>query len=490
MISFFHKTAWLFVVTYIVGMFLPRVAVEGMFADGLCYSAIARNMAQGRGSLWEPFFSSSFWLSYNTGAIFYENLPLTFWLQSWFFKVFGDHWWTERIYCALLLFGTACLIVLVWKKIVPKYAQFAWLPLFFWYSFPTVIWASPYNQLDYTEGFFTLVAVYFLIQRPISLANVYAILGGVFTFLAVLSKGPVGLFPLAVPMVLWLAKTEGSFWPRLKETLVATLAFFVLFFVLWQYQPAKSWLLHYFDQQFLNAIAGKRETSGEGWTARLYILPQILKENAPSVVVALVFGYFVRKSHSALQTPTQEMPIYGRLTFLLIALAASLPIMISPKQHEIYLLPAFPFYAMATAAYFLPTFEIWADKVADSSKIVYWKNSLIVVLVGVFVYSGWLWGKAGREEDILTDMKRLSTIIPEKAKVGVCPNMMGDFVHHCYLQRYHKWELTTNPTQTRFLLTQSDCGNEAIQNFKNQGFEEVKLPNGRYTLYQSNRKSN
>ena len=478
--SSFHKVAWLFVITYIVGMYLPRLAVEGMFADGLCYAAIARNMAEGRGTLWEPFFSTSFWLPYNTGSIFYENLPLTFWLQSWFFKIFGDHWWTERIYCTLLLLGTSFMIVKVWQKAVRQsYKDYAWLPLFLWYGFPRVIWASPNNQLDYTEGFFSLSAVYFLITNKNGLSTLNCIIAGLITFLALLSKGPVGIFPLAVPMILWVVFRQTSFPKAVINTLIVSATFGLALFLLWQYTPAKSWLMHYFDQQFINAIAGKRETSGEGWTARLYILPHILIENAPSFGFVFLFTVFTKKFYKLKAQNNQTT-----LLFLLTALAASLPIMISPKQHEIYLLPAFPFYAMATASFFMPVFENWEVQFEDHKYLVYWKNGLTIILIGVFIYSGWLYGKPGREEDILGDMKRLSVIIPVHSKVGVCPTMMSDFVHHCYLQRYHQWELTTDPSKSRYFLIQTDCDIKFSQMLENKGFVNLKLPNERYELYQ------
>ncbi len=474
----FHKIAWLFVITYIAAMFLPRLAVEGMFADGLCYASIARNMAEGRGWFWEPFFSTSFWLPYNTGSIFYENLPLMFWLESWFFRVFGDHWWTERIYCALILVGTALWIVAIWRKTMGNYREYAWLPLFLWYGFPTVIWASPNNQLDYTEGFFSLAAVYFMLPKT---KTWKLVLGGILTFLALLAKGPVGLFPLAVPIITLLIdkKTLAN---ALLETIVVCLTFVVLLFILWQYVPAQSWLSHYLDQQFFNAIAGKRETSGEGWTARLYILQQIVVQNTPSVVFALICGFLMTRKQKYSTIGFSQKGLF----FLFVALAASLPIMISPKQHEIYLLPAFPFYAMAIAAFFVPVVHGWAINVDMAKTFNYWKNGLFVVLVGALGYSFWLWGKPGREEDVLADMKRLSSLIPNQSKVGVCSNMMPDFVHHCYFQRYHQWELTTDLSQTNYLLIQSDCDTTFIHQIEKQGFAFTPMPNEKYRLYKKN----
>jgi hypothetical protein len=91
-----------FTLFYIVAMFLPRLVVQGMFGDGLLYASIARNMSIGKGSMWYPFFSSSYWLD-NVPPIYYENPPLMLWLESLLFTAIGDYWWIEKLYSLMLL---------------------------------------------------------------------------------------------------------------------------------------------------------------------------------------------------------------------------------------------------------------------------------------------------------------------------------------------------------------------------------------------------
>ena len=44
----------------VLAMFLPRHVKKGMFGDGLLYASMARNMAEGRGSIWKPFLGNPF----------------------------------------------------------------------------------------------------------------------------------------------------------------------------------------------------------------------------------------------------------------------------------------------------------------------------------------------------------------------------------------------------------------------------------------------
>ncbi|MDR1182885.1 MAG: hypothetical protein LBL13_13005, partial [Bacteroidales bacterium] len=53
----------------------PHALSDGMFMDGLIYSTIAKNMANGLCSFWEPHFTTT------CHANFYEHPPLAFGLQ-------------------------------------------------------------------------------------------------------------------------------------------------------------------------------------------------------------------------------------------------------------------------------------------------------------------------------------------------------------------------------------------------------------------------
>ena len=70
---------------------VPRLAHRGMFVDGVTYASIARNLAEGRGSFWSPSYTATLYPQ------FHEHPPLGFWLQSLWFRVFGDHLFVERL---------------------------------------------------------------------------------------------------------------------------------------------------------------------------------------------------------------------------------------------------------------------------------------------------------------------------------------------------------------------------------------------------------
>ena len=78
-----------------------RVVYMDMFFDGLIYASIARNMSQGVGSFWYPYYTQFFLNP------FYEHPPLVFWLQSFAYRIFGDHRLVE------FLWGTVCALLII-----------------------------------------------------------------------------------------------------------------------------------------------------------------------------------------------------------------------------------------------------------------------------------------------------------------------------------------------------------------------------------------
>src|SRR6476620_9904104 len=124
----------LLTVFYIGFMFLPRVVPQGMFVDGLLYSSISRNLAEGRGTWWLPFFSNTYWIKGISHDHYFENPPLLFWMQSVFFRILGYYWWVEKLYASLLLALNCFLISRIWKSVLKNISgetSMSWLPVLF-----------------------------------------------------------------------------------------------------------------------------------------------------------------------------------------------------------------------------------------------------------------------------------------------------------------------------------------------------------------------
>src|SRR5262245_54843672 len=172
-----------------------------MFLDGVTYASIARNMAEGRGRFWEPFYTATIY------PAFHEHPPLAFWLQSLWFRVLGDRWFVERLYCLAAAAIIATLIVVTWRSVYADQRNRQdqeWLAMVLWILAPVVSWSIVGNLLETTVCVFATAAVAAAVTQPGTPPAAALIRGSVSALCvlgAVLSKGPVGLFPLAAPLV-------------------------------------------------------------------------------------------------------------------------------------------------------------------------------------------------------------------------------------------------------------------------------------------------
>ena len=130
--------------------------------------------------------------------------------------------------------------------------QYAWLPLILWVLTPLVYWGYVNNILEDTMGVFCLASVVFLLTAWRNKKNQWFnyLLAGLSLSAALLSKGPVGLFPLAIPVLYWITMKKIKF----RDALLATVCLIIvpcILVVLWQYLPSQHSFFTYFNVQIV-----------------------------------------------------------------------------------------------------------------------------------------------------------------------------------------------------------------------------------------------
>jgi len=473
-----NSSLWIFTITYILAMFLPRLLQKGLFMDGLCYSSIARNMAIGVGSFWKPYFSSSFWLPYNTGPVFYEHLPLQFGIQSLFFRLLGDHWYVEKIYSLVALALTLWLMIKIWDVVFDSQLNKsrAWLPILLFYFFPEIIWGAPNNMLENTMSVFILVAVYFFVRALFQNKHktMFVVAAGFAIFLSFLTKGPVGLFPLVIPIIHFLVFKKYNLIKTTYYTILPIIVFVVAAFVLMLNNSAYEFISTFLNQQLFSALNGTREQANDA-LGHFYILKWLSIELLPILgitIIVLITGMIVKRNHKV-DTANINIAIF----FLLIGLAGSLPITISPKQMAIYYIPSLPYFSLAFAAFMLPTINYFFTKTQMSSKKTKAMNRILYFLfIVVILYTARITGQPGREQKLHHEMELIAEVVPTDSKVGVCPEMMTDGYLHGYLQRYYRIELTENINFTKYFVVNNECSDGFDSFLLHNGFKPQNIP--------------
>ncbi len=485
----YRRIGWLFTVAWGAFIVFRRLLREGMWADGLTYAALSRNMAIGKGSFWSPVFASSFWLPFNRTETFYEHPPLLFYIQSWFFRLFGDTYVTERVYCLVVLLLILLLMVQLWQQLVPTdhpLYRWEWLPVFLLFTFPLTEWTYAQNYLDVTMSLFCLLTVKYTIegwQNP-KKWFLMATLAVLALLAAFLTKGPVSLHVLAVPGLygLFCGPT-----PQLAKatrwTLLLIGGFALLLSLLLLYEPARIFLHTYFNQQVWAALNGKREVYGDtsGSLGRTFIVKVLLTNLAPALVLLAVLWLLNRfwlKSREAIR------PLSGMIRFCIaLGLASTLPIMATTKQIEYYIVPALPYMALGLGAWIGPQLVKLAFRVPKTSL------RILLVLGGVACLGSGLYGIsiAGTpyhsHRAILADVHTIGSVVPSNTRLGVCPEMMASVLLHSYLQRYHRLEMTTLAKKPAYFLADATCRDAQQQQLAAAGYQPVAVSMKSYVLY-------
>ena len=433
----------LFVVVLLVALTVPRMTQRGMFGDGLIHATIARNMSIGVGSFWTPRYTETTYREY------FEHPPVGFAFEGLAFRVLGDRVFVERLFC-LFVFGlTALVMVGIWRRLQP--ADVDWLPLFYWVLPSIVTWAVINNMLEVMQTLFTGAAVLALLHASrasaAARAVTWAAAAGVGIVAAVLTKGPVGLFPLAVPALLLLLP-DG---PQVKRVALVTGAMVAAValcgLLLYMYEPSRHALSEYLRIQLAPSLRGEREVNPDPFKVPGHLGFGVV---ARMLVIAGVF-WLIGWRRSTTPTPWRVASF-----FLATGLCASLPIAISPKLVGHYFLPSVPFFALGFAALSLgPALAL----IGSAGRVARWSPIVLAVVLSVativvIVTKGSL---EPRDKALLRDLDAIAPAVPEGLTIGACQSATSDFRLQSYVNRYWRVSLEARDEPVNGWLLQNDA---------------------------------
>jgi 4-amino-4-deoxy-L-arabinose transferase-like glycosyltransferase len=470
---------WLITIAILIGLPGYTLIQDGMFMDAMLYTSVAHNEAQGIGTFWFPQFSK---LNLNTvGAnSFHEQPPLAFGIQSIFFRILGDSMYVERFYVFLTTCITAFLIHLLWRQVFKsreELRRMSWLPIFIWITVPTVFWGASNNVNENTMGIFTLAAalVAFIgLQKQHGASIGHWIFSGTLIFLATMSKGFPGFFPVCVPILYWLTVRKISFKKAFQATLIITLLPILVYVILFQVSPSKESLSIYLFKRALQRISEDPTTSN-----RFMSMESLFMDLLPALGILLICFLIATWKKVKYNAVADKRVI---AFFMLLGLAGSAPLMLTMVQKAFYLLPCFPFFGIGFGLILAPLvlhLQSGMDLAATGFKI-FRGVSIFLLIVSVAVVAA-MKGKTGRDQGILHDIRIVSRIVPAYSAVTVTRrSFYFDWELQCYMMRYYNISNDFKPEKSNryVLLDKSEKADMDLSDYV-----KMELPLERYDMY-------
>lgn len=419
----FNKPHFIFLLLFALLLLAPFWLSDGMFLDGVFYSCIARNLSEGIGTYWEPCFSLV------NDRIFHSHPPLQFWLMSWFYKLFGTSIYVERLFACLIFIGTVWLIglnasVLCNKKEPKALAYFA---ILLWLITPVVFWGYRHSILDTTMTMFCLAASYFLIKPKEKQYILDYLLAALFFIFALLTKGIAALFLLGIP-VIWIILYRRH---RLKVFIYYCLIFVVIplifFLVLFKTVPsARVYFDNYLAKQVFASLANENEVTVNHPGS---ILVKLLSELIVPIALVLLLFFLNRLSPIKIKSSSKEA-----LLFLFVGLSATLPYLVSLKQHRMYLLAAIPFFILALVHFYQDYFKYIYEKFEKAYAAMLRKVNMVLgfLLVPAFIIALFM---PLRDKDRLEDVYNLVGTVEPQTILGTSHTVAQRWEFSAYMNR-------------------------------------------------------
>jgi hypothetical protein len=438
-------------VTLLALLTLPSVLTVGMSFDGVMNASIARNLAEGMGTFWAPHYTET------VHARYFEFFPLGLWLESWAYRLFGDHLVLDRLWALATGVAILGLIVPLWRLTQEPAAPSAgaWWPAILFLSCPLVVRTLSQNDLESTMTVFVLgataMALLALRHERVAWQVAYGAAAGVLCIVAMLAKSPQGLFPLVVPVLAPLF-LPGIGWraAAVVGLAMAVAAAAVLGSVLVGDPTAREALHAVTTQRILMSLEGRRELSLSRW----YFLERLLKDLAVPVGIGIVGALLLRR-------PIRVTGAARAGFFIALGCAGSLPFLLSPIQFTRYLFPSLPFFAGGIGALFdAPAAHV--ERAVASWRA--WRLGVTALAcAGLATAVGVMVGRAGtitRDVEFHRDLTLQNLALERRPVVSVCPaRLVADWRLVANMQRVYGASLTaTGDARLRLVESDADCG--------------------------------
>ena len=463
---------WILAITALFVLIISQLVQDGMFMDGMIYVTVSRNLAEGVGSFWDPYFSATLMTSYH------EQPPLYFGLLALFYKVFGTSMYVERFFCLVCLAVTCFYMHLFWKKLfvsTKEIALHSWIPVLFYVITPVCFWAYTNHVEETVMAIFATMASYyiycalFLKEKQV----LYFILGGAFIFLSGLTKGVQGMFPIAAVGIYWLISKDISFGKMVLWTLILIgIPAFILGFLWFSNEDVAASFISYYHDRYVPTFTNEMDTTGN----RFDIIIKVFLEILPIGIISGVILFFSRKYKTQDIHPKQYKN--SMIWLFILGLSGTAPLMVTLEQRGFYIVTAMPLFVLAVSMFA-------ASRITTLINRIKTLNTLNLAMAFLFtcsiVFSFSQIGKYKRNENTLSDIYKVQQVVPENTIIGFPSKMHSEWAFQAYMMRYNKNSMKDNCSDCKYFVIYKNLDKNLVPpnysklNMETQSFDVYRL---------------
>lgn len=452
------------VFVFVIG---SHLLLDGYFMDGTLYSVMARNMSEGLSSYSAPMVSET-WL-----PRFHHSLQLGIILESFFFSLLGDHAWVEKLYSFFMCILQLVMIVKIWRLLFSNdddAKRLAWFPALLWVTVPIVFWVFTNNMLEMTTSFFALLAVWLTLKgMQVERKGLWFLVAGTAVFLTVMSKSLMGAFPLAFLGLHWLTVRQFSFSKTLLNSFIVLGGFALALGAMLLYEPMREALSEHWNTMLAPSFEGKAGVV----RSRFLVMKRVFLELIPMLGLTSLFLLIMTRELR------KQIKWKWVVFFVLLAISASAPIMLSQKQAGYYAMPSYPYFAFAVAFICLPALKEWLGRINPNG--MGWKVFRVLcmfALVAGLVFTFVRPDRYQRHEALFVAIEEFRPHVQEQGMIiATCPLMRKDF--HVSANFYRKLHVSFDiENEHPFYLGNRNCS-------PGENYEQVAA-SGEFVLYKRN----
>jgi 4-amino-4-deoxy-L-arabinose transferase-like glycosyltransferase len=475
-----EKPLWIILAIVVCLLVLRQLMHQSMFFDGAIYASIARNLAEGAGSPWRLQFSDTLF------SLFSEHPPLMMWLEAIGFLLFGDTIAVEKCFSLLTLIASGFILLKIWQRLHASDPELRFagpMVLAMALGAGRVSWGFTNGMLENLLIVFTSLAIYCVVvayggadhKKALS-RSVLMIAAGVLVALALMTKGLVGLFPLATPGIWWLAFRRRNLVSVIVDTLVMTATVVVFFAALWQLDDARDAIQRYLSIQLLPSLTGQRGSGGGNWNA----VRAFIRVNAYPAIITLIIVLCDRRWGNRSEMP-RDVSQARRRTAVFLALvgfSASLPLLASPRVASFYFNPSLAYFASAFAIAGAPA-VLRAIRAQNTRSYRRLSIGLAAALALSVILVGFNVGRPGTDAATIANAAGIAdhvcpTIGPCERVVTVCGAAAEDWALYGYLERWHKISLAPMDAVTGNYMVVDDSCSDRVAGYRDTGVQLSK----------------